>query len=38
MIVLQPTASGTLGARGAAALSPATADGRGERGCVRGQR
>lgn len=38
MIVLQPTVSGTPGARGAAALSPVTADGRGERGCVRGQR
>lgn len=38
MVMLQPTASGTHGARGAAALSPATADGRGECGCVRGQR
>lgn len=31
-------ASGILGVRGAAALSPAMADGRGEPGCVRGQR
>lgn len=38
MTLLQPTASGTPGARGAAALSLATADGRGECGCVRGWR
>lgn len=38
ILTAQLMASGILGVRGAAALSPAMADGRGEPGCVREQR
>lgn len=37
ILTAQLTASGILGVRGAAALSPVMVVGRGEPGCVRGQ-